>query len=89
MYFTVHEQDIVPWINEKDVKLCPGCAKSFNLLRRKHHCRLCGSIMCNECTFLLQLDTARMYIPYTDLTVSLWFWLLCSEISIEEKLLSM
>ncbi|KAK6627576.1 hypothetical protein RUM44_010054 [Polyplax serrata] len=55
----VHEQDIVPWINEKDVKLCPGCAKSFNLLRRKHHCRLCGSIMCNECTFLLQLDTAR------------------------------
>ncbi|EEB18895.1 Rabenosyn-5, putative [Pediculus humanus corporis] len=55
----VHEQDIVPWLNEKDVKLCPGCAKSFTLLRRKHHCRLCGSVMCNECTFILPLDRAR------------------------------
>ena len=22
-----HEQNIVPWINEKDVKLCPECAR--------------------------------------------------------------
>ncbi|KAL0279799.1 UNVERIFIED_CONTAM: hypothetical protein PYX00_001278 [Menopon gallinae] len=55
----VHEQDIVPWLDDKDVKLCPGCAKAFGLLRRKHHCRLCGSVMCAECTFQLTLETAR------------------------------
>lgn len=54
-----HEQKVVPWLNEKDVSLCPGCAKQFGLLRRKHHCRLCGAVMCNECTCLLPLDAAR------------------------------
>nr|XP_050867754.1 rabenosyn-5 isoform X2 [Vespula vulgaris] len=57
-----HEQDIVPWIDERDVKLCPTCAKSFNVARRKHHCRLCGAIMCNNCTLHLSLLDARKMI---------------------------
>lgn len=41
------------------MNLCPGCAKQFGLFKRKHHCRLCGAVMCNECTSLLPLDAAR------------------------------
>ncbi|XP_012542286.1 rabenosyn-5 [Monomorium pharaonis] len=55
----VHERTIVPWIDEKDVKLCPNCAKSFHLARRKHHCRLCGAVMCHNCTVFLSLNDAR------------------------------
>ncbi|XP_043485756.1 rabenosyn-5 [Polistes fuscatus] len=55
----VHEQSIVPWIDETDVKLCPTCAKSFHVARRKHHCRLCGAIMCHNCTLYLSLLDAR------------------------------
>lgn len=55
----VHERTIVPWVDEKDVKLCPTCAKSFHVARRKHHCRLCGAVMCHNCTIFLSLQDAR------------------------------
>ncbi|KAK0167842.1 hypothetical protein PV327_001699 [Microctonus hyperodae] len=55
----VHERTIVPWIDDKDVKLCPNCARSFHLARRKHHCRLCGAVMCHDCTVFLPLTDAR------------------------------
>ena len=31
-----HEQAVVPWVPEDVVKLCPNCAKSFNLTRLVH-----------------------------------------------------
>lgn len=54
-----HEQKVVHWVNDEDVKLCPQCAKSFNLLRRKHHCRVCGTIQCHPCSQFLLLSFAR------------------------------
>lgn len=29
---------------------CIGCRKKFNLFIRRHHCRRCGRIFCNECS---------------------------------------
>ncbi|XP_008551264.1 rabenosyn-5 [Microplitis demolitor] len=59
-----HERTIVPWIDDKDVKLCPNCARSFHLARRKHHCRLCGAVMCHDCTeFLSLIDARKMTSP--------------------------
>lgn len=52
------EQHLVPWMDGKLVRLCPGCAKRFLLTRRQHHCRLCGSIMCAECSRFLDLRLA-------------------------------
>ena len=38
------------WMNEKDVKECLECHLPFNsLLRRKHHCRVCGKVVCFSC----------------------------------------
>ena len=56
-----HEQNVVPWISDEDVKLCPHCARSFNLLRRKHHCRLCGAIQCDPCSQFILLSFAREF----------------------------
>lgn len=62
-----HEQQTVPWLDGSSVKLCPNCAKSFHIARRQHHCRLCGGIMCHDCSRFLQLEMAgkeNLYIDY-------------------------
>ena len=60
-----HEQSVVPWLPEDTVKLCPSCAKSFNIARRKHHCRLCGCVMCADCSDHVAFDLARGAIQLT------------------------
>uniref|UniRef100_A0A6Q2YAK7 Rabenosyn, RAB effector n=1 Tax=Esox lucius TaxID=8010 RepID=A0A6Q2YAK7_ESOLU len=43
------EKSVVSWVNDSDVPFCPDCGNKFNLRNRRHHCRLCGSIMCRKC----------------------------------------
>ncbi|GAB2259645.1 hypothetical protein Droror1_Dr00010500 [Drosera rotundifolia] len=33
-----------------DASHCQGCASQFTFINRKHHCRRCGGIFCNNCT---------------------------------------
>ncbi|KAB5596515.1 Vacuolar segregation protein PEP7 [Ceratobasidium theobromae] len=42
------EQAITKWEDDKDVSACPICTTSFHpLTNRKHHCRLCGRVVCS------------------------------------------
>lgn len=50
-----HEKSVVNWLEEKPVTRCPECTQAFSLLRRKHHCRLCGSILCDDCSGFIPL----------------------------------
>ncbi|WVQ79874.1 hypothetical protein IAT38_001974 [Cryptococcus sp. DSM 104549] len=43
----VAEQAIVKWEDDSEVKKCRICLSSFSLSNRKHHCRLCGRIVCS------------------------------------------
>ncbi|XP_075229149.1 rabenosyn-5 [Lycorma delicatula] len=57
-----HEQKMVPWLDGKAVTRCPDCTASFHTapkFTRQHHCRLCGSVMCNDCSNFLRISTAR------------------------------
>jgi len=38
------------WIPDDEVSDCMQCNKAFSILRRRHHCRKCGSIICAECS---------------------------------------
>ncbi|TKY64198.1 1-phosphatidylinositol-3-phosphate 5-kinase FAB1B [Spatholobus suberectus] len=38
------------WMPDQSCRVCYDCDSQFNLLNRKHHCRLCGRIFCNKCT---------------------------------------
>ncbi|KAJ7047288.1 FYVE zinc finger-domain-containing protein [Mycena alexandri] len=41
------EQRITPWQEDASVTKCPLCITNFHpLTNRKHHCRLCGQIIC-------------------------------------------
>ncbi|XP_063706916.1 rabenosyn-5 [Culicoides brevitarsis] len=61
-----HEQGIVMWLDGKDVALCPECTKKFNFARRQHHCRLCGSVMCDNCSHFFEVDDAKILIGTHD-----------------------
>ncbi|RIA93187.1 armadillo-type protein [Glomus cerebriforme] len=38
------------WVDDETVKNCKSCEIGFTTLRRKHHCRQCGNIFCQDCT---------------------------------------
>ncbi|KAK3089525.1 hypothetical protein FSP39_004264 [Pinctada imbricata] len=38
------------WKSDQDASHCSSCSKEFSISRRKHHCRNCGEIFCNECS---------------------------------------
>lgn len=52
------EKSVVPWVNDQDVPFCPDCGSKFSIRHRRHHCRLCGSIMCKKCSELISLPLA-------------------------------
>ncbi|CAH1364190.1 unnamed protein product [Tenebrio molitor] len=56
------EQELVAWLDGSTVTRCPSCASSFNITRRQHHCRLCGSIMCNSCSYFLAYEAAQTIV---------------------------
>ncbi|XP_007653571.1 rabenosyn-5 isoform X1 [Ornithorhynchus anatinus] len=52
------EKSVVPWVSDQDVPFCPDCGNKFSIRNRRHHCRLCGSIMCKRCMDLIGLPLA-------------------------------
>lgn len=42
------EQAFVDWQNDDAVESCPHCRATFNYLNKKHHCRLCGRVVCGN-----------------------------------------
>ena len=37
------------WKDDSQVDACEICERVFTILRRRHHCRCCGGIFCDEC----------------------------------------
>lgn len=58
---TAIEKSVVPWVSDQDVPFCPDCGSKFSIRNRRHHCRLCGSIMCKKCMELVSLPLASKY----------------------------
>lgn len=59
------ERSVVSWVNDADVPFCPDCGNKFNIRNRRHHCRLCGSIMCRKCMDFIPLPLAQKLISGT------------------------
>lgn len=56
------EKSVVSWVNDSDVPFCPDCGNKFNIRNRRHHCRLCGSIMCRKCMEFIPLPLTQKLI---------------------------
>ncbi|EQC33379.1 hypothetical protein SDRG_08897 [Saprolegnia diclina VS20] len=53
----------VPWVPDEAETTCKVCARFFSHLRRKHHCRACGHLICKQCSVFQDLA-----LPATGLT---------------------
>jgi hypothetical protein len=40
----------VGWVLDQDSENCMICSKEFWLFVSKHHCRLCGNVVCSSCS---------------------------------------
>ncbi|KAH8923343.1 hypothetical protein BT69DRAFT_1319610 [Atractiella rhizophila] len=54
------------WVPDDKANACMVCGSQFGIFRRKHHCRLCGRVVCYNCskkTFIIphkkEKETAR------------------------------
>ncbi|KAG7400020.1 hypothetical protein PHYBOEH_007088 [Phytophthora boehmeriae] len=51
----LHLVDSADWVADHERTLCYVCTRPFGTFRRKHHCRMCGEVVCSNCT--LHKDT--------------------------------
>ncbi|KAI9915880.1 hypothetical protein PsorP6_007772 [Peronosclerospora sorghi] len=58
MQKAVHQSRFAPsalaqrqeWVNDAQRTNCSLCVQSFGMLKRRHHCRVCGEVVCSSCT---------------------------------------
>ena len=53
------EMEVVQWQSDREGKYCAICSKKL-LLTSKHHCRLCGFVICNKCSLFLPMPIAML-----------------------------
>ncbi|ODQ50222.1 hypothetical protein SAICODRAFT_85192 [Saitoella complicata NRRL Y-17804] len=39
-----------PWQPDDEASRCPLCSRPFTFFLRRHHCRLCGRVICDDCS---------------------------------------
>lgn len=55
---------VVPkWQPDAEVSECPICHRQFGFLFRRHHCRKCGRVVCNDCS-PHRITIPRQYIVH-------------------------
>lgn len=55
----IRGRELRAWVKNSDVLECPVCEDEFTLMRRRHHCRICGGVFCNNCTSHRHLSTSK------------------------------
>jgi zinc finger protein xfin len=46
------------WIPDNEADNCMLCENKFTVIKRRHHCRICGKVLCSQCC------RSRAKIPY-------------------------
>ena len=59
--FLRYEKTVVEWVQDSLVKKCPDCGEGFGFTRRRHHCRLCGGVVCAPCSETIDVPEVRAF----------------------------
>lgn len=67
------------WIPDNETQMCMHCDVRFTVLKRRHHCRACGKVLCSQCCS----EKAKLaYLDYREGRVCQ----ICASILIQGKL---
>ncbi|DAZ92790.1 TPA: hypothetical protein N0F65_005794 [Lagenidium giganteum] len=66
-FLVQHLVDPKDWVADHERSLCHVCTRAFGTFRRKHHCRMCGEVVCSNCT--LHKNAMLATIGYTRVRV--------------------
>jgi hypothetical protein len=58
------------WAPDKDSKACTLCNTDFTVIRRRHHCRKCGTLCCGDCS-KARIDIKIVLNPSTPYVTSI------------------
>lgn len=51
------------WQDDKDTTQCTSCHQNFTFFQRRHHCRCCGNIFCQDCTsHFVRYDKSKVQV---------------------------
>lgn len=48
------------WVPDADAPYCMQCDQKFTVLKRRHHCRACGKVLCSKCC------SEKAHLKYTN-----------------------
>ncbi|KAK3913879.1 Zinc finger FYVE domain-containing protein 9 [Frankliniella fusca] len=48
------------WVPDADAPYCMQCDQKFTVLKRRHHCRACGKVLCSRCC------SEKAHLKYTN-----------------------
>lgn len=73
-YRVIEDYSAPVWVPDSKADRCMRCNEMFGVvLRRKHHCRLCGAVVCWECSEKVRGDCyhfiSRLYRMFADVGV--------------------
>ncbi|EGF79391.1 hypothetical protein BATDEDRAFT_25704 [Batrachochytrium dendrobatidis JAM81] len=49
------DQAVVAWVPDDSSSQCYICGSQFGLVNRRHHCRLCGRLVCGSCSTMIDI----------------------------------
>mmetsp|Transcript_11815 Transcript_11815/g.35567 ORF Transcript_11815/g.35567 Transcript_11815/m.35567 type:complete len:1231 (+) Transcript_11815:605-4297(+) len=56
------ERSVVKWVDADSTAGCSVCDSPWKFLQSRHHCRLCGQVMCESCVADLVVDSAEKLV---------------------------
>jgi hypothetical protein len=59
---SLHLVDKKKWASSSECKNCNVCFKKFGLLTKRHHCRLCGEVLCGSCILSRQVYDSNSHM---------------------------
>ena len=48
------------WVPDEEAPHCRSCGKEFTMIKRRHHCRFCGEVICGGCSKNRRPNTTKM-----------------------------
>lgn len=73
IYPTISEYTDVGWVLDEDSNICMICSKEFWFFVTRHHCRICGNIICSSCS-ISEVQVKELPIDGPQKACSMCYW---------------